>query len=73
MHVFQESEAVVLIGKDCAHIHSLTEKDVNFVTQSYVLEFWDKSRFIHNKTLSYKNPGITCSSYSIVLTAGIFC
>lgn len=39
MHVFQESEAVVLIGKDCSHIHSLTEKDMNFVTQSHILEF----------------------------------
>lgn len=34
MHVFQESEAVVLIGKEHTRMHSLFEKDVNFVAQS---------------------------------------
>lgn len=34
MHVFQESGAVVLIGKEHTCMHLLFEKDVSFVVQS---------------------------------------
>ena len=73
----EEIEAVVLMGKEHTHTYFLFEKDVSFVIQSVL---YIRIRIFERKALGSKeklwvprNLGITYSSYSIILTAGMFC
>lgn len=55
MHVFQESGAVVLIGKEHTCMHLLFEKDVSFVVQSVL--------YIGNRVFREKHRDLHINSY----------